>query len=482
MSKNLALQTFFIIIAALLILLPQLPFYPLLPPDEARYVEIPREMVENNDIIVPRLNGVIYLEKPPLFYWLQTLPIKLFGIHEITLRFWNAFFAAFTCGLIFLAGSLYYNNRKVGFLAASMLFSSLLFYTMAHFISLDMTMSAFITGCLFSLLIGFNTPIGHKRRYWFYLAYVFAALAVLTKGLIGFMLPGAVVFSWLLFTNRWRELLHAYIPTGLIIFLAITLPWHILVQLRVPEFFDFYIIGQHFTRYLTLAEERYEPIWFFIPILLIGLLPWLPWVIYSIYKQCKYIKQELFLFLWVIIIFAFFSISKSKLIPYILPVLPPLFLMTAKHLIEQRSKLYGKLGVFIASASMITFAIATPIWVNYADRSIKPLVVHAKSLNYDEVVAFGRYYQDIPVYFEHTITLVGGLNELRFGTTLEDHSDQYPEHPAFWARWNNPQHRMIVFLSRNRYDNFLRESEVIPYTLGQTSYVMAIINWDPNKP
>ncbi len=482
-KNNLGLQTLLIIAAALLFLLPQLSFYPLLPPDEARYVEIPREMVASNEYIVPRLNGVVYLEKPPLFYWLQTLPIKMFGMQEAALRFWNAFFAALTIGFVFLAGSLLY-NRKTGLVAAGMLYSSLMFYALAHVMSLDMTLSGLLSCSLLSFLLGLQHPPNIRRRWWFYAGYIFAALAVMTKGLVGLLLPSAIVFLWLLFTNSWRALLRAYIPSGLIILFIIIMPWHIVVQQRVPEFFDFYIVAQHFTRYLTMAEQRYEPIWWFVPVLAAGLLPWLPWVASAIYKQCREIKlqfsqykNEMFLLIWAAFVFIFFSVSKSKLIPYILPVLPPLFLITANILIKQQSKLIGRRGMAIGMVSIVLLTALIPWWVKHSDRSIKPLAQIAQTVNYDEAVSYGRYYQDIPVYLGHTVTLVGSLNELRFGTTLEDVSEQYPSYKAFWARWNDSGHRMIVFLSRNKYDDFLRYSKVKTYTLGETSRVIIVSNF-----
>jgi 4-amino-4-deoxy-L-arabinose transferase-like glycosyltransferase len=473
-----ALQTLLVTAVALFILLPQLSFYPLLPPDEARYVEIPREMVAQQDYVIPRLNGVIYLEKPPLFYWLQTLPIKLFGIQEGAMRFWNAFFAAFSIGFVFLAGSILH-NRKTGLIAAFMLYSSVLFYALAHIMSLDMTMSAFITGTLFSVLIGLQYEPSLRRRCWFYTAFACAALAVLTKGLIGLLLPGAVVFTWLLLTNSWRELLRAYIPTGLLIFLAITLPWHILAQLRVPEFFDFYVIAQHFTRYLTTAEQRFEPFWWFAPILLIGLLPWLPWVAKACYQQCKKIewqfsqhKNAMFLLIWPVLIFIFFSLSKSKLIPYILPVLPPLFVLAAQNL-----QCFNRRHLILGLASLALFTVLIPWWVYHTDRSVKPLIDLMRDIPYDEVAIYGRYYQDVPVYLGETVTLVGSLNELKFGVGLEDVSAQYPDYATFWSRWRDPEHRMIVFLSRNKYDDFVQRGEVPAFPIGETSRVIVVSNF-----
>lgn len=456
-----------IIVLALIFVLPQVGSYPLLEPDEARYVEIPREMVANGDYLIPRLNNIIYLEKPPLFYWLQTLPIKLFGIQEMALRFWNVFFAALTCGFTYLmAANL--RDRQTGMIAAFMLFSSLMFYGLTHFMSLDMTLTAMVTGCLASVLLALNRE---SRRLWFYSAYIFAALAVMTKGLIGLLLPGMVVFLWLLFTKCWAELKTAYIPSGLLIFLGIAMPWHIIMQQAIPEFFDFYILSQHFNRYLTLSADRFEPFWFFVPILLAGLVPWLYYVGVGVRRSVSNRNDDnLFLLIWAFSIFIFFSVSKSKLIPYILPVLPPLFVLAA--CVVKRIKPV----VITGAISLVVFTIAVPVWSNLADRSIKPLASLIQTNSYDEVASYNRYYQDLPVYIQDTVTVVNRKNELRFGSTLEDKSSIMIDDPVFWARWHQPEHRMMVMMSEKHLKDFQQKSERPVYQLGETSRHVLVSN------
>lgn len=534
-----------ILLASLFLLVCSSQSYPLLEPDEARYTEIPREMVETGELLVPRLNGVIYIEKPPLFYWLQASSIKLFGVNEGAARFWNAFFASITCMMVYVAGHVLY-SRRTGWMAAAILFSSMLFYAMAHFITLDMTLSTFMTCSLLFLLMGLERDEDVTRRCLFYGSYVCAGLALLTKGLVGILIPGSIFVIWIIMTRRFVVLKHIYLISGLALFLAIVLPWHVMMQERVPEFFDFYIVGQHFKRYLTLAEKRYQPIWFFIPILFAGLLPWTFFCIQALKRSASEIgfsfkekSKETFLWVWAVFIFVFFSVSKSKLVPYVLPVLPPLALLLARDMLtfprarwewastltliivaavgvaaypfidplirDGRAALFMPQFLTLATLLFLTFAfclvllrrnkefpaisvlmlgtlgvftLAIPLWSEVADRSIKPLALIVKQMHgqYDELASFGKYYQDLPVYAQERVTLVDKQGELDFGMTVEDKSDYIIQQPEFWKRWNDPNHRMLVVVSRKKFDasfqNLARPAKI----LGNTSTQLLISN------
>ena len=331
---------------------------PLSVPDEGRYAEIPREMLVLHDFVTPHLNGIKYFEKPPLFYWLQAGAIKVFNpliiqtehalqpkrnhylssISEWTVRLPNAIVALLGCLLVYASGRILF-ERRAGLLSAIILASSLLYFALARMVTLDMTLSICLSGSLLSFLVATNQSPSLGRRLLFYSAYLFAGLAVLTKGLIGIVFPSMIIGLWILLSNQWRLLQQCYLPSGILLFLLIVLPWHILVQSRNPEFFQFYFIDQQFLRYSTLIAQRYRPNWFFIPIFIAGFLPWVcffPQAIVSHFprnwQQFKEKNNYIFLLLWVGIIFLFFSFSHSKLIPYILPIFPALALLTGHYL------------------------------------------------------------------------------------------------------------------------------------------------------
>lgn len=332
---------------------------PLSVPDEGRYAEIPREMLILHDFVTPHLNGIKYFEKPPLFYWLQAGAIKVFNprivqveralnkskrneylapISEWTVRLPNAIVALLGCLIVYASGRILF-ERRAGLLSSIILASSLLYFALARMVTLDMTLSVCLSGSLLAFLVATNQSSSLGRRFLFYSAYLFAGLAVLTKGLVGIVFPTMIIGLWILLSNQWRLLKQCYLLSGILLFLLIVLPWHILVQARNPEFFQFYFIDQQFLRYSTLIAQRYQPDWFFIPIFIAGFLPWicfLPQAIVSHFprswQQFREKNNYIFLLLWVGIIFIFFSFSHSKLIPYILPIFPALALLTGHYL------------------------------------------------------------------------------------------------------------------------------------------------------
>lgn len=309
-------------------------------PDEGRYSEIPREMVETGDWITPRLNGIKYFEKPALFYWLQAVSIKLFGLDEWALRLWTALFGFLGALAAYGTGHALF-GRRAGLIAVVVLTTSPLYYLMARAITLDMAVSVLLTGALFAFLLGVRLPECRARSFYLYAFYALCALAVLTKGLIGIVLPAMVISAWIVLLWDWRLLLSIRLPTGLLLFLAVAAPWHVLVSRVNPEFADFYFIYNQLERYLTdspATHGRYQPWWFFLPVLVLGMLPWIAlvpqalraaWPAWHVREQHR---EELFLILWAVLVFAFFSASGSKLIPYILPTLPPLALLLGRYL------------------------------------------------------------------------------------------------------------------------------------------------------
>jgi 4-amino-4-deoxy-L-arabinose transferase-like glycosyltransferase len=344
-------------------------------PDEGRYVEIPREMVVTGDYLTPRLNGVKYFEKPVLFYWLEAFSIKLFGLNEFTLRLWPALFALFGCLAVHSAGARLFGRRS-GLIAAVVLATSLLYYGMSRAIILDMPVSVLLTAALLSFLVGMHEAPGTRRRLYLWGFYAFSALSVLTKGLIGILIPGMVIGAWIILLGEWRVLKTMYLPSGLALFLLIAAPWHVLVARANPEFFQFYFIQEHFLRYLTKMHSRYHPVWFFIPIIFLGMFPWSAFLVQAVkfnlpgsWKERHEHRDALFLLLWAGLVFLFFSASSSKLPPYILPVFPPLALLIGRYLdaawdSRDFSGVRTGYGLFLAVALLLAgAALAVPYYV-----------------------------------------------------------------------------------------------------------------------
>ncbi|WP_298137562.1 phospholipid carrier-dependent glycosyltransferase [Acidiferrobacter sp.] len=317
-------------------------------PDEARYSEIPREMVASGHYITPRLDGVLYFEKPPLFYWLQTASIHLMGLSQWSMRFWTAFFAVLGCVAVYATGRALY-NRRTGLLSAMVLGTSLLYFGMGHIVTLDMTVSVLLSLSLFAFMLAEREPPGLRRRLGMWAAFLWAALATLTKGLIGIVFPMMAIGLWIIALWDWSILKRMYLPTGFALFLLVAAPWHILMQLRHPTFLHYYFVRQHFERYLTHVAHRYQPFWYFLPILLAGVLPWTAFIVQAArfnlsfaWRDRRRHAETLLLVIWVASIFAFFSASDSKLVPYILPVFPPLAILIGRYLDARWDQALGR--------------------------------------------------------------------------------------------------------------------------------------------
>ena len=305
----------------------------LIEPDEGRYSEIPREMLEKGDFLTPTLNYVNYFEKPPLHYWLNAFFFKLFGLNEFAARFAGALAGVLCVLLVYHTGRKLFGRRE-GLLSAFVLGSSTGFLAQSRINLTDMTLTFWLSAALCCFIIASADHEQNKKRYY-YLFFLFSALAVLTKGLIGLLFPAGIIFIYLAATRRWRLLKEMQLPGGIALFLITAAPWFVLVSLHNPEFAGFFFIHEHFERYLTKVHRHYQPFWFFIPILLMTMFPWSLYLVRAIGKAWSERRQIhgdrlLFLVIWAAFILLFFSASQSKLIPYILPIFPPLALLLGK--------------------------------------------------------------------------------------------------------------------------------------------------------
>ncbi|MCF8198889.1 MAG: glycosyltransferase family 39 protein [Sulfuritalea sp.] len=310
----------------------------LINPDEGRYSEIPREMVASGDWLTPRLNGLKYFEKPALQYWATATAFTLFGEHHWTARLWPAL-----TGFLGVLATAFATARlfglQAGLMAGAILGGSVLWNVIGHVNTLDMSVSFFLAAAVFALCLAQRDEANEQEsRRWQDGAWVLLALAVLSKGLIGLVLPAATVVAYTLWQRDWSFILRIRPFRGMLIILAITAPWFIAVSLVNPEFAHFFFIHEHFERFLTKAHGRYQPIWYFIPILLIGMLPWLGSLLQGLGAGLRRdsghrFQPQRFLLVWTVLVFVFFSVSSSKLASYILPIFPTLAALIGLHLV-----------------------------------------------------------------------------------------------------------------------------------------------------
>jgi 4-amino-4-deoxy-L-arabinose transferase-like glycosyltransferase len=291
--------------------------YGLWEPDEARYAEIAREMLASHNLIVPQLNYVPYIEKPPLLYWLTAASMKLLGVSQFAARLVNAGAALIGVLATYWFALRTFDHRRA-FLAGAILTTSALYAIMAQVLTTDMLLTAAMTITMFAFFLQWR-----DGGRWWWITYFAMGLAILTKGPVGAVLPllTGAIFLW------YESQLHGamrrfHLLAGLSITAAISLPWFIAIALRQPGFLDFYFVGEHLRRFLEPSYSHGEPIYYYIPVVAGGFLPWSLAVLFIPWRSLKPNSARRFCLIVVATVFIFFSLASAKLVPYILPVFP----------------------------------------------------------------------------------------------------------------------------------------------------------------
>jgi len=347
---------------------------PLARPDEGRYAEIAREMALSGDYITPRLNGIKYFEKPPLQYWATALAYSTAGQNERTARFWATF-----CGFLSLVftGCIARNlggSRITVWLAPLVLAGALYPSLLGHVNTLDSGVTAFLTGAIAAYLQAQRSS--NRSKTWMCIAGISLGLAVLSKGLIGIVLPGIALVLYTVTSLNFSAWKRAHILTTISSLLIVTAPWFVLCSLRNPEFAHFFFVHEHIERFTSTVHQRVEPAWYFLPILIAGLLPWtllLPqaWVSAWTSKATSPhgFQPARFLLLYTLGILVFFSASGSKLPTYILPAFPPIAALIAVYLSSSK-RLPFRLIAFGSLAFGLLFLLAG-LLLGFPEQSIQ---------------------------------------------------------------------------------------------------------------
>ena len=307
---------------------------PLWSSDEGRYGEIAREMLESRDFIVPSFNYVDYLEKPVLSPLFTALMYGLFGVSAVATRIPSILCALGGIFLTFFFIRRLFNARAAGYSALALL-TSVGYVLVGRFAVIDMQMIFLLSGAVFCLMTGFF----EKNRAAYLAAYFFMGLGFLTKGLIAPVLPAMIFGLFLLWSRRWDALKEISLGRGLLILALVTLPWAVTISLREPEFFRVFIIEHHFQRFATGGFGRHRPFWFFTYIIPIITFPWILFVPFAIVRGLRGgdpVRQNKirFLICWMAVIFIFFSLPKSKLPYYIVPICVPMAVLAGTFLAD----------------------------------------------------------------------------------------------------------------------------------------------------
>jgi 4-amino-4-deoxy-L-arabinose transferase-like glycosyltransferase len=487
---------------------------------------------------------------------------------------WPAVFGLIGCVAVYLAGRRLF-GRRVGLISCMILATSSFWYVMSHVINLDMAVSSLLTCALLSFLVGIEEKTAAGHRGWMWAFYLFSALATLTKGLIGVVIPAMVIGSWMLIVRDWKLLKNFHVTSGALIFFVVAAPWHILISREFPDFLRSYLFEEHLQRYLTKPQGPFEQPWAYVPVLLLGLIPWSVFMVQAIiynmrypWRQPRRPRKIIFLILWPALVFIFFSGSSYKGAPYILPVFPPLALLIGRYLagawetgelsgiragcgallvvlillvivglngpqsfLERYSNwpateapgegtvassvsdvgdlsgltpyirlqtvilLLGcvpviLLGLRRGNAFRRGILSLTLIWglfllafnsslpVLDERRSVKALATLLKSnlQPADEVASFHAYYQDLPVYLQRPVAVVGWRGNLQYGVEVNEHSGGWMiDDASFWKRWNGPA-TVYMITEQTTYRKLSSEKSFRPRVVARGIYDIVLSN------
>lgn len=394
---------------------------PLWSSDEGRYGEIAREAFESGDYVVTRFNYVDYLEKPVLAPLLTGGAYALFGVSSFSARLVSVVSALLGILLCWFFTRRHFGQR-IADLSAVILLTSVGYVLVGRFAVIDMLMTLLMSGAMFCLMTAY-----FERKPWIYLwAYVFMGFAFLTKGLIGFVLPGAIFFFFLIWVRDLKEILKMKLGWGILILTVIVVPWFLAVSMREPEFFNVFIVKHHLERFATKTFGRKKPFWFYVPILFATLFPWSLFLISAVMRAVKEPESDLrrklkFMMVWAAVIFVFFSLPRAKLPYYLLPLSMPAAVLLAHFFetwragrLQNRSPEHllaeGAWRLTAVLCVLLFFVLNPVLYFFFPDpemRALRPIVITGTSL----VMAgsIGVYILFIRGHLVRAVCSLGGL-------------------------------------------------------------------------
>jgi len=307
----------------------------LLGADEPRYAQVAREMLQRHDYVTPTLWGKVWLEKPPLYYWMATIAYKAAGgVHDWAARMPSVALATLMVFFLYFWARRFYKGMQLD--AALITAASVMVIGFSRGASMDMPLAATFTVAMLSWF-GWYTQ---RSRLWLLAFYLFLALGTLAKGPVALFLASVIIIVFVALRREWGLLRKTLWPAGILLFLVVALPWYVTVQRANPEFFRVFILQQNLARYTSDLYRHAQPFWYYLPVVLLGLVPWIAFVIaavvdavrewrFSVEQPAGQEDLRVFLAIWFLFPVLFFSFSRSKLPGYILPAIPAATILLA---------------------------------------------------------------------------------------------------------------------------------------------------------
>lgn len=334
---------------------------PITDPTECCYTLTAREMMAAGEWISPRIYGDYWFDKPIMFYWELLVAYKIFGVNEFASRFFPAVFATLGVFLTYLFGAKLY-DKKLGLAAAVMLATSLEYWYLAHAVITDMTLLVMFSITLMSFFLGYRAG---KEKFYL-ISFGAAGVAVLTKGPIGFFLPGLIILIFLAWQGDLRHLKKLFRPINFLVLAAIIAVWYLpMTLIHGTEFIENFIGVHNFLR-ATVSEYPKTDVWYYY--LLISAIGFLPWSIPLIFGAIKNLRglptfhmTEKFLIVWTLTVIIFFQMCATKYITYTLPAMIPAMIFFARYFVRRWKILIGTAAGSLIIYPLILIFVALPL-------------------------------------------------------------------------------------------------------------------------
>ena len=341
-------------------------------PDEVFYAQTAKEMAQHNTWMTPYIFGAPQFEKPILIFWLLRAAGIIFGFAGFGTRFFPALFGIFGVLAVYFLGLIGFKNERKAFVCGLVLMSSGLYFGMARTVFTDLIFSVFILFSLVSFYWGYTFK--NKKTAGILLFFMFAGLAVLTKGPLGMLITFLTVFFFLLTRKEANSILSRPFFWGFLLFLAISLPWYIFMEMKYGAAFNReFFYNDHFRR-LIEAEHSSNDRWYFYPFSIVGcMFPWCLYLLLGLFYFLKNLKHNLnpfylFLFLWLAVVFLIFQPAHSKLVSYILPLFPVLAMICGDYLCNAALSEFRNKQLFIANIVTLLIILVFPVGLIIASR------------------------------------------------------------------------------------------------------------------
>lgn len=367
---------------------------PLLLPDERRYASVALGMLHGN-WTVPTLNGLPFFHKPPLWYWVDMVAMQVIGVGPFSARM-GSLVGAWIMGASLFFGLRRWHGPGVATVALGVLATSPFFFVGAQFANHDMLVAGLISAAIWALARAVESP-PRVQLGWLAVGALACALATLTKGFIGVVVPALVIGPWLMAQGRWRQLMGLLHPVAWITYLVVAAPWFLAMQIRYPGFFDYFFMEQHVRRFTQSSFNNIRPFWFFIVALPALMLPWAAWLPHGLRKAWLARDARVGLYAWwIIAVVGFFSWPSSKLVGYVMPAMPPLCALLALALQNSTRK---RLQEMFAVAALACLGIVGALaWQAPKSNLGVARALAERIVPGDTVAMVNEYLYDVPFY------------------------------------------------------------------------------------